>query len=105
MNPIDKINAQKQIMSLLAGGLDHAPKAEGKSSPDFKEVLLQAIRDVNNAQNTAQAKVQQFSTGESNLSIEEVMTSLQKANLSFQTMVAVRNKLVEAYKEVTNMQI
>jgi flagellar hook-basal body complex protein FliE len=34
-----------------------------------------------------------------------VIISLQKANLSLQGMIAVRNKLVEAYKEVTNLQV
>jgi flagellar hook-basal body complex protein FliE len=33
------------------------------------------------------------------------MISLQKANVAFQGMIAVRNKLVDAYKEVTNLQI
>jgi flagellar hook-basal body complex protein FliE len=39
------------------------------------------------------------------MTLEEVMVSLQKANLSFQAMIAVRNRLVEAYKEVTNLQV
>jgi flagellar hook-basal body complex protein FliE len=39
------------------------------------------------------------------MSLEEVMTSLQKANVAFQGMIAVRNKLVEAYRDVTNLQV
>jgi flagellar hook-basal body complex protein FliE len=39
------------------------------------------------------------------MSLEEVMVSLQKANISFQGMMAVRNRLVDAYKEVTNLQV
>jgi len=49
--------------------------------------------------------VQSFSTGQSNMTLEEVMVDLQKANLSFQTMIAVRTRLVDAYKEVTNLQV
>ena len=68
-------------------------------------MLKKAVLSVNEAQNVAQANVQTFSTGESNMTLEEVMVSLQKANLSFQTMIAVRNRLVDAYKEVTNLQV
>ena len=39
------------------------------------------------------------------VSLEDVMISLQKANLAMQGMVQVRNRLVEAYREVMNMQV
>ncbi len=80
-----------------AGGI--APKV------DFGAVLQQAVREVSDAQNTAQAKAQAFQMGSKDMSLEEVMISLQKANVAFQGMIAVRNKLVDAYKEVTNLQI
>lgn len=44
-----------------------------------------------------------FETGESDAGLAEVMVSLQKASVSFQAMVQVRNKLTDAYKEVMNM--
>jgi len=72
---------------------------------DFKTILKNAVDEVSKAQNSAQAKVQAFSTGDSNMSLEEVMVSLQKANISFQGMLAVRNRLVDAYKDVTNLQV
>ena len=55
--------------------------------------------------NNAQAKAQDFATGKSDTSLEEVIVSLQKANLSLQGMIAVRNKLVDAYKDITNIQV
>jgi flagellar hook-basal body complex protein FliE len=75
------------------------------AAPDFQQLLFQAVKDVNEAQNVAQAQVQSFSTGQSKLSLEEVMLSAQKANLSLQGMIAVRNRLVEAYKEITNLPV
>jgi flagellar hook-basal body complex protein FliE len=39
------------------------------------------------------------------MSLEEVMISLQKANIAFQGMIKVRNRLVEAYKEVASLQL
>jgi flagellar hook-basal body complex protein FliE len=60
---------------------------------------------VSDAQQVATVKQQEFQLGESNMSLEEVMISLQKANLAFQGMIQVRNRLVEAYKEVASLQL
>ena len=46
-----------------------------------------------------------FAAGDGNTNLHDVMISLQKANLSFQEMVQVRNKLVTAYHDVMNMQV
>ncbi|MGZ5030965.1 MAG: flagellar hook-basal body complex protein FliE, partial [Methylobacter sp.] len=43
--------------------------------------------------------------GDTNVSLAEVMVASQKASVSFQAMLQVRNKLVEAYKDVMNMPI
>ncbi|MBU3599774.1 flagellar hook-basal body complex protein FliE [Polynucleobacter sp. 30F-ANTBAC] len=100
--------AQMQAMQQATSGqpVSNLPSvASDSNGVDFKTILKNAVQDVSNAQNSAQAKVQAFSTGDSNMSLEEVMVSLQKANISFQGMLAVRNRLVDAYKEVTNLQV
>lgn len=108
---IEKMNAllaQMQAMQQATSGqpVSNLPSVAGDASGvDFKTILKNAVQEVSNAQNSAQAKVQAFSTGDSNMSLEEVMVSLQKANISFQGMLAVRNRLVDAYKEVTNLQV
>lgn len=104
--PLQSLVQQMKVMSDMAAGqlTPSVPQAPA-GVPDFQTLLQDAVRDVNAAQNTAQAKVQSFSTGESNMSLEEVMVSLQKANLSLQGMIAVRNRLVDAYKEITNLQV
>jgi len=48
---------------------------------------------------------QEFAAGSSNVNLQDVMVNLQKANLSFQQMVQVRNKLVSAYHDIMNMQV
>lgn len=93
------------MADLAAGQLNAGKPAVNEDGQDFASVLQNAVLSVNQAQNTAQANVQDFSTGNSDMSLEEVMVSVQKANLSFQTMIAVRNRLVDAYKEVTNLQV
>ena len=105
-DPIQHLAHQLRVMSDLASGqVTSNTPTESVQGPDFHAILKNAILEVNNTQNTAQAKAQDFAMGNSSLSLEEVMVELQKANLSFQTMIAVRNRLVEAYKDVTNLQV
>lgn len=74
-----------------------------ESPADFSSLLKDSIDKVNDAQRQANKLAQAFETGETDASLAEVMISLQKASVSFQAMVQVRNKLVEAYKDVMNM--
>ncbi|OYY94321.1 MAG: flagellar hook-basal body complex protein FliE [Hydrogenophilales bacterium 28-61-23] len=75
------------------------------STHDFATMLKSAIDEVNGAQMDAKQLTRQFETGEPEVNLQDVVLSLQKASLSFQTMVQVRNKLVSAYQEVMNMQV
>ena len=105
-NPILSLQQQMKVMADLASGqLQAGQPAVNDAGQDFAGALQNALQSVNQAQNTAQANVQDFTAGSKDMTLEEVMVSVQKANLSFQTMIAVRNRLVEAYKEVTNLQV
>ena len=100
--------ARMQAMQAAMNGLPSAPasnEVKSANGVDFQNILKNAIENVNSAQNAAQAKAQAFSAGNSDTSLEEVIVSLQKANLSLQGMIAVRNRLVDAYKEVTSLQV
>ena len=74
-----------------------------QNSDDFAMLLQRSIDSVNETQMQAGKSAEAFELGETDTSLSEVMVSLQKASLSFQAMVQVRNKLVEAYKDVMNM--
>ena len=105
-NSLESLSSQMKVMAdMAAGQLNASAALPAAGEPDFQDVLKKAVLSVNEAQNSAQAKVQSFSTGESNMTLEEVMVSMQKANLSFQTMIAVRNRLVDAYKDVTILKV
>ncbi|ABC76850.1 flagellar hook-basal body complex protein FliE [Syntrophus aciditrophicus] len=76
--------------------------AEGKVS--FSDVLRNTIQDINKLQSDADeaiSGVQVHDTG----SIHEAMIALEKASISFQTMMQVRNKIIDAYQEVMRMQV
>ena len=74
----------------------------GKGS--FGDFLKQSIQDVNQLQNEADKSITDFATGEAR-NIHEVMMSVQKADLSFRLMQQIRNKLVDAYREVMRMGV
>ena len=102
---VDSMITRMQALAAAASGKPIASDTQATNGVDFSAVLKNAIENVNTAQNSAQAKAQSFSTGASDTSLEDVIVSLQKANLSLQGMIAVRNRLVDAYKEVTNLQV
>lgn len=72
---------------------------------DFGQALQSALEQVSAAQKDAQQMAQGFSSGDPNANLQDVMVNLQKANLSFQQMVQVRNRLVSAYQDIMNMQV
>ncbi|MEE9911270.1 MAG: flagellar hook-basal body complex protein FliE [Deltaproteobacteria bacterium] len=82
-------------------------KAGGDQSPEgtsFGSVLKDAIMDINKLQNDADkaiATVQLEDAG----SIHDAMIALEKAGISFQVMMQVRNKILDAYQEVMRMQV
>ena len=80
-------------------------KAERQpGSGSFGSALKDAIADINNLQNDADkaiAKVQMENAG----SIHEAMIALEKAGISFQVMMQVRNKILDAYQEIMRMQV
>ena len=83
-----------------------APKAT-TAAPEasFQSAMTQALRQVSDAQNEASSLQQEFQMGNSSVSLEETMVSAEKARLGFTAAVSVRNRLVQAYSEIMNMQV
>jgi flagellar hook-basal body complex protein FliE len=67
--------------------------------------LKSTIDQVSAAQVDAQKMAEDFSSGQSDVNLQDVMINLQKASLSFQQMVQVRNRLVSAYHDIMNIQV
>jgi flagellar hook-basal body complex protein FliE len=71
----------------------------------FAAAMQEAVAKVNLQQSAAAAKLQSFETGVDDTSVAEVMIEMQKASVSFQAMTEVRNRLVEAYREIMSMPL
>jgi flagellar hook-basal body complex protein FliE len=68
----------------------------------FGESLRQALRSVNAEQQEADRAAQAFSTGQTR-DVAGTLIALEKANLKFQLAIQIRNKLLEAYQEISRM--
>lgn len=101
---IDQLLGELRSVSAKAAGSDAAAPA-GEASVDFANLLQSSIDQVNGAQQQADTMQNAFNAESPDVNLQEVMVSLQKASLSFQTMVQVRNKLVSAYQEIMSMQV
>jgi flagellar hook-basal body complex protein FliE len=109
---VDSLLAQmRTAMAFAQGGVAPlAPKttvgATGASgATDFAAVLKSSLDSVAQAQNHAESMQKAFVLGDDKVSLSDVMIDMQKANISFQTTVQVRNKFVAAYNDIMNMQI
>lgn len=103
---INHILAQLKAASELAAGSNRPGEASANPAPvDFGQLLKSAVDQVNTVQNSARQLSRDFAQDNPNVNLHEVMISLQKASISFQSMIQVRNRLVSAYQEIMNMQV
>ena len=83
-----------------------APNAAGAGAAagSFKNALLDSLKQVNSMQQEANRAVENLMTGGSS-NPAEVLTAVQKADVAFRMMMQVRNKVVQAYQEIKDIQI
>ena len=73
-------------------------------APDFGRILDESLGEVNKLQAQADQAVEALAKGEG-ISLHETMIALEQADLSFRLMMQVRNKIVDAYREILSMQV
>lgn len=78
------------------------PTAAGAS---FQSAMTQALRSVSQSQNAATHLQRELQLDNPNVSLEQTMIAMQKSQIGFQATLAVRNRLVQAYSEIMNMQV
>jgi flagellar hook-basal body complex protein FliE len=81
-----------------------APVPAVGGTSGFGHLVHDALRHVEQGQNRASASIQDLLTGKSQ-DILPVVAEVAKADMSFKLLMAVRNKVIEAYKQTINMQI
>lgn len=86
----------------LGGGAAGASATETAGSSDFMNTLRGAMDQVGQLQNEADTKVAQLLNGNGQ-DVHSAMIAVEKANLAFEMMVQVRNKIVQAYQQVSGI--
>ena len=77
----------------------------GTQGVGFQQALTQALGAVSKSQDDATTMQRQVQLDDPNVSIEQTMVALQKAQIGFQATLQVRNKLVQAYTDIMGMQV
>ena len=72
---------------------------------DVFAVAKTAFNHVNSAEANTEAVKNAFLTGEGNVSMSQVIVAAEKSKLAFAGLVTVRNKILEAYKDIMNMPV
>lgn len=106
LNGVESMLAQMRAAMLAAqGGTGVQGPAPAASGAGFAAELQRSLARVSGAQAAAKSQAAAFELGAPNVSLNDVMVDLQKANIGFQTAVQVRNRLVAAYKEISSMSV
>jgi flagellar hook-basal body complex protein FliE len=92
---------QISAVSSISQGITSAPAA---THNNISEVFIDKLTKVDEYLNVAEGKLNQLIAGDEVLT-HEVMIAMEQAKLQLSVVVEVRNKLVEAYQELTRMQI
>lgn len=92
-------------------GADEIPKisnipgtAEASGQQSFKDTVTQMLSDVNTKINASDTNTRDLATGKTG-DIEKVVTSVEEANLALQYTMAIRTKLLDAYSEISRLQV
>jgi len=104
--PANSIFQEMQSMAIEAGTkIQNTLPIKGTSNAEFGDLLKSAIDNVAGLQMDAKEKITAVEMGDRRVSLAEAMIASQKSSVAFEATVQVRNKLVEAYKDIMNMPV
>lgn len=97
--------AQAVARAGLATNGQTLPKSGAVEGAGFQQALTQALGAVSKAQTDATALQREVQLDNPSVSIEQTMVAMQKAQIGFQAALTVRNKMVQAYTDIMQMQV
>ncbi len=101
---IDSLLAQMRVAA-AAAGLREPERATQPGRVDFSSVLKSSLDGIAQSQSRSESMQKAFVMGDDRVSLSDTMIAMQKASINFQTSVQVRNKFVQAYNDIMNMQV
>ncbi|WP_374436504.1 flagellar hook-basal body complex protein FliE [Inhella sp.] len=106
MNPV-QLKPFDFASAVARAGMNLPAAQAGKAvgAGNFADAMSQALKAVSQQQLQAQGLQRELQLDNPTVSLEETMVSMQKAQVGFQAVMQVRNRLVSAYSDIMNMQI
>ena len=117
---LNKMVQSGDVQSLFSGSLQKAAsetsvssemQAEGMKIPsqsaqgkNFSDILRDSVDQVNTYQNQADTAIKELVAGRSK-NIHETLLTVERADTSLKLMMQVRNKILDAYREIMRMQV
>lgn len=96
----------KIINNLIPNSINNSDNLNARIDKDsgisFNDILQDTVTKLSQVQNEAEKAVKEIASGGD---ITEAIIAMEKADMSFQFMIEVRNKLIAAYEEVQRMQV
>lgn len=97
--------ADNNLISKLGGqGIGAPQQTPAPTGSSFADTLKGSIDEVSRLQQDASKAVEGLTTGK-NDDVTGVMTAVEKSDLAFQTLLAIRAKLMDAYDEIKNISV
>ena len=96
-----------QAVARAGLGTDGVPLAKSTpvTAPGFQQALSQALAGVSKSQNDAMQMQREVMLDNPTVSLEQTMVAMQKAQIGFAATLQVRNRLVQSYTEIMQMQV
>lgn len=99
------LEQMRAVVRASQGNNLDAANVSAPAGGGFAAELQRSLERVSGAQSASGAQAQAFEMGDPNVSLNNVMIDLQKANIGFQTALQVRNRLVAAYQAISSMSV
>lgn len=105
MTDISKAFGLEKLYKPVSFSLSPSEKSTDDQTPSFAEIFKSTLGEVNSLQYQAKQAQIALATGVDDVSLHQVMVITEQARLALDFMMAVRNKIMDAYNEVMRMQI
>lgn len=106
MSPLSSLKPFDFAAAVQRAGLSlPAQAAKAAGGANFQDAMAQALQAVSAQQQESRRLQREVQLDNPTVSLEETMVSMQKAQIGFQAVLQVRNRLVSAYSDIMNMQV
>lgn len=102
---LEQIQFQTQQISSAPRASAFVSDFGNDKTASFSELLFNSVNNINQTQVTAKTQSEAYLSGASDISLNDVMVSLQKSSIALNMGIQVRNKMVSAYQEIMNMGV